>query len=87
MSAVKILVMVMEEGKKIKVDIKLKENKPVSEPVPVMEIKENKEPIIEPPMPVMENKEPIVEPKPKVTLPWNRKVMMEVFRRSIIPPS
>jgi len=69
--------MVMEEGKKIKVDIKLKENKPPEPP-----IIENKipEPIPEPP-------EPIIENKPKVTLPWNRKVMMEIFRRSIIPPS
>ena len=73
MSAVKILVMVMEEGKKIKVDIKLKENKP---PAPIIE---TKIPIPDP--------EPIIENKPKVTLPWNRKVMMEIFRRSIIPPS
>ena len=79
MSAVKILVMVMEEGKKIKVDIKLKGNKE-----PVIEIKENKEPI---PEPIPEPPAPIIETKPKVTLPWNRKVMMEVFRHSIIPPS
>jgi len=76
--------MVMEEGKKIKVDIKLKSiSAPKIEPEPIIEIIETKipEPI---PEPIIENKEPII---PKVTLPWNRKVMMEVFRHSIIPPS